>query len=339
MLALALASSIAHAALVEAWASDFPRNGELAGEDGWVNGYDGDAWYGTESEGDRWAYSLADHYSDGRFGDGGPHDNWLVNAATPVKQGTYALTVYPTDNDAFGVVFGSSDERYFMLLVCGEEDNDSSIQSCPVGGLDTHVTALVEVRGDDATVIDSVELGARTYSETDVEVAMDNGTVVVRFGRTEFSMPVESDFQLDGVGFYAFNEGLYDEEGENDGDTVYFRDLTLSWLDEDGDDVVDDDDNCESVANRDQADADGDGAGAACDEDDAVDPGGDDTDDGGDTDGGGDTDDTDSRAPIDDGVVVVGDGCGCDGAAAAPTFVAGLLGALGLAARRRRRTG
>lgn len=327
---------VAHAGLVEAWSVEsFPREGEIVGWEGWEGGYDGDAWAGARDGADSWAYSLADHASSGEFGDGGPHDNWIVNEAVPVQQGEFAVVVYPTDNDAFGVVVAHARSRYLLLLVCGEEGNDTSTQSCPVSGLDTHSTALVEVIGSRAEVLDVVDVGGRTGEENEVAVRMDNGVLTATMGRVSLSTEVDDDFQLSGVGFYAFNEGLYDESGESDGDTVYFRSPVLSWMDEDDDGVVDDEDNCESVSNRDQADADGDGLGSACDDEEEApdtgtdDTGADDTGGGGGGGGGGGKQDNDGISISQKG------GCGCEAGAGSALPAALALGLAAAASRRR----
>lgn len=267
MTLLLLSAQLATAATVEAWAyDDFPTDGdEIAGSDEWINGYDEDPWVGYESGRDVWALSYTDHTDSGRFGDGGAHDNWLVHPAVEVGQGSYRTTSYVTDNDAFGVVFGFSDDGYWLLLVCGEEGNESSIQSCPVSGLTTQAIALVRVAGREATVVDTIEAGCRGAQEIDIEVSQDDGQLVASYGDEELVAEVDRDFVLNGVGFYAYNEGLMDEEGQNDGDTVYFRDPVLAWMDEDGDGVVDDDDNCEEEPNPGQEDLDHDGIGSACD--------------------------------------------------------------------------
>jgi MYXO-CTERM domain-containing protein len=337
MLFLLSLAAPANAGLVEAWAADaFPRDGEIAGTDGWESGYDEDGWAAQRDRNTSWAYSLVDHAPSGGFGDGGPYDDWLVNEADSVQQGTYTVVVYPTDNDAFGVVFGHSRSHYFMLLVCGEEGNETSTQSCPVSGLEQHVTALVEVSGSRSSVLDSLDVGGRTGEENEVSISMDNGVLTASIGRIELTAEVDDDFVLNGVGFYAFNEGLYDESGESDGDTVYFRDPVLSWLDEDNDEVVDDEDNCEAVSNRDQEDLDGDGVGSACDDDESLpDTGGDDT--GSDT-GSDDTGGNGGGGKKDNGPVSISkSGCGCDAGEGAA--VPGML-ALGvaLATARRRET-
>ncbi len=321
----------AEAGFVEVWTYDrFEVDADLAGADGWEGGYDGDPWSGARDGGDSWAYSTADHAPTGDFGAGGPHDNWLVHEAADVQQGAYTVTAYPTDNDAFGVVFGHNRNDYYMLLVCGEEGNDTSIQSCPISGLAVHVTALVYVSGSQVEVLDSADRGASTYEEAEVDIVMDNGQLTATIGRVSLSSEVDEDFVLNGVGFYAFNEGVYDEAGESDGDTVFFRNPVLAALDEDDDGVVDDEDNCEADSNPDQEDADGDGLGTACDEEEApVDTGSGDTgtDDTGGGGGGG--------GKKDNGTVSINKtGCGCDagGGAAGVGAVA-----LTVAALRRRR--
>lgn len=337
MIALFSLLATAQAGLVEAWSvEDFPREGEIVGWEGWEGGYEGDGWASQRSDADSWAYSLADHAPSGELGDGGPYDNWIVNEAVPVQQGEFSVVTYPTDNDAFGVVVAHARDRYVLLLVCGEEGNDTSTQSCPVSGLESHATALVEVIGSRADVLDVADVGARTGEESEIAIRMDNGVLTATIGRVSLSTKVDKDFQLSGVGFYAFNEGLYDESGESDGDTVYFRSPVLSWMDEDDDEVVDDEDNCETVRNPDQADADDDGLGTACDEDEAVpdtggeDTGTDDTGGGGGGKGGGQQDDGDGVSITQKG------GCGCD-AGAGPALPGVLALGVLLAAGRRRR--
>ncbi|HCH64781.1 MAG TPA: hypothetical protein DFR83_18385, partial [Deltaproteobacteria bacterium] len=79
------------------------------------------------------------------------------------------------------------------------------------------------------------------------------------------------------TGVYAYDSGY----GDNFLITA-FGSLELYAYDDDNDGVIDDNDNCESVANPDQSDRDRDGIGAACDSDDG---GGDGGDDGGGDDG------------------------------------------------------
>lgn len=323
---LAFLSTLASAGTVEAWSySDFPTSGGIAGEDGWVNGYDEDEWAAFESRGTTWAYSATDHTDDGRFGDGGALDNWLVNPAEPVLQGEYVVTSYVTDNDAFGVVVGAQEDEYLLFVICGEEGNDSSIQSCPVPDLPTHATALVRITGRGAEVLDYVESGCSGDREVELSVAIDDGTLVARYGDVEVSAEVDLRQPLTGVGFYAYNEGTLDESGQDDGDTVYFRDVVVSWLDEDDDGVVDDDDNCEEAANPGQEDLDHDGIGSACDLSEEVPDTGDTGGDSGD--GGADS--------ADDGIVIDQNGaCGCASGRASGGLLVGLI-ALAAVSRRR----
>lgn len=320
-----LMMSLAAAATVEAWAySDFPTNGGVAGEDGWVNGYDEDEWAAFESRGVTWAYSTTDHTDGGRFGEGGALDNWLVNPAVEVLQGEYTVTSYVTDNDAFGIVMGVQEGEYLLLLVCGEEDNESSMQTCPVPGLSTQATALVRIRGRNAEVLDSVEVGCTGGREVEMSVSIDDGLLVARYGDAEVSAEVDVRQPLTGVGFYAYNEGTIDEEGQDDGNTVYFRDVVVSWMDEDDDGVVDDEDNCEEEANPGQEDLDHDGIGSACDLSE-------DTPDTGDT-GEGDTGEADDDTA--GGISIDQNGCGCASGGAA-AGVGALVAGLAALARRR----
>ena len=65
------------------------------------------------------------------------------------------------------------------------------------------------------------------------------------------------------IGFYAYNIG-----GIEDGDDyTFFGEVDVFAYDDDDDGVMDDEDNCEDVANEDQQDLDGDGIGSACDDD------------------------------------------------------------------------
>ena len=331
---LLLLVSVGAAATLPAWSyDDFPEETGIAGEDGWTNGYDEDPWFGYASGRDVWAISYTDHTDDGRFGDGGAHDNWLVHPGVEVGQGEYTVVSYTTDNDALGIVFGFQDDGYWLLLVCGEEDNETSIQTCPVADLTTQAVALVYVAGRNATVIDTVERGCDGGEEVEMSVSVDDGQLVARYGRTEVVAEVEADFRLDGVGFYAYNEGIIDEEGANDGDTVFFREPTLAWMDEDDDGVADDEDNCEEDANPDQEDLDHDGIGSACDISEELPDTGDtgaDTGEGGNGNGNGNGNGGD--------LVIDQEGqCGCAGGPVGGALAA--LGAVGVTLGRRRRAG
>ena len=331
LLALLVVSSFA--GTLEAWNPGEFAEGALAGTAGWEAGWDEDPWYGYEYEGQTYALPYYDEGDDGEFGDGGAHDSWLVHEAEPVVQGRFSVGTYANDDDAWGVVFNKSDKHYFMLLFCGP-DRDGSYSDCPIDQIDVPGSALIEVSGRKVEVIDASGVGFAWSEGVDVVIQNQDGAVSVVYGNIEYTMSAPVDFTMNGVGFYGYNQGIV-EGGQNDNSTTYFYDPVLSWFDEDDDGVVDDTDNCEKVANEDQADADGDGIGTACDDDEAS---GDPSDTGNDSGGGGgdgvdgvggDNLDTDIAGLTAPGV------CSC-----ATTDAGGgaaMLGLVALAAARRRR--
>jgi len=332
----ALVVSSSFAGVVEAWVPDeFPDGDHLAGTDGWENGWSDDEWYGLNYQGQAYASPIYDENDDGAFGDGGAHDNWLVNDAESVVQGEFTVSTYVDDDDAWGVVFGSSKDRYYLLLFCGPNSGGNNTD-CPFGNMDVPGSALLEIRGSKVTVVDS---SGDSYDEADaqdVTIASQDGTVTVSYGKgLEYSMPADEKFALNGVGFYGYNIGGYTYNGQADGDSAYFYNPVLYWYDDDTDGVVDDDDNCEQVKNPDQADADGDGIGTACDDDEGG--GGTDTgnnDSGGGGGGGGGGGNLDGTG----GPIVTAPGaCAC-GVTDPASAGAGLLALAALAAGRRRRS-
>ena len=331
MFALALAS-LAQAGLVEAWSYPrFPDDGDsVAGSGGWNNGFDDDPWGGYDfGEGAAWAFPWLDYGDGGTFGDGGPHDNWLVNEAVAVEQGVYTVEAYVDDNDGWGVIFGmDSETHYFLVLLCGSEGGTEN-RWCPTDEVDVPSSAILEISGRNVEVLAT---SARTFDEGDYDtftVEVNDGTMSVSWGSLSMDATAPEGTTLTGIGFYAYNQGLYTESGEEDGDGVYYRNPVVSWTDDDDDGVVDDLDNCEKVANADQADADADGVGTACD--DAEAPGTTDT---GGTDSGRPTKDANDPTGAGPGLTAPGE-CGCNAGPGAPSLGLGLLALLGGARRRR----
>ena len=261
---LILATSLSFAGTVEAWAPEFPQNDYLAGN-GWENGWSQDEWYSFEYDGVVYASPLYDSGDDGAFGDGGAHDNWITNAAEDVKQGEFIVTVYVDDDDGWGVVFGAEDDQRYLMLFCGYDSNGSGTD-CPSPDLDVPGSVLLLISGNDVEVLDQSDRSVESDSDNEVVISMNDGELSVSVGRIEYSATVGADFVLNGVGFYGYNQGMYEDNGQADNSSAYFHDPVLSWHDDDDDGVVDDLDNCEKASNADQADADGDGIGTACDD-------------------------------------------------------------------------
>ncbi len=333
MFALFLATQV-HAGEVEAWTyTRFPDDGDsIAGTGGWTNGYDEDPWGGYAFDEDgAWAFPWYDYGGSG-FGSGDGSDNWLVNEAEPVWQGVYETEVYVDDNDAWGLVFGKDgDAHYYLLLVCGSA-GDSDNKWCPTDAIDTPSSAVIEVSGRNVTVLAE---SSRTFSEGDYDIAriaINDGAVTVRWNQIALEFEAPADMMLTGIGFYGYNQGLYTESGDYDGDSAYFRNPVVSWFDDDDDGIVDDADNCEKVENADQADADGDGLGTACDDDE----GGGGTDSGnGNGNGHGTGNDTGDKAEGGGPGRPAPGACGCNATTGAGTVALG-LSAVGALARRRR---
>ncbi len=319
-----LVTSIAFAGTLEAWtADDFPDEEYLAGWQGWQAGWEEDPWVGLNYEGTAFATMVYDASDDGRFGAGGAHDNWLWNEAEPTRQGEFGTGVYVSDDDGYGVVFGANDDERYLFLFCGVEGEQGS--DCPTEEIEAPGAALLRIAGRDTEVLDVVDR-AMEGGEGEILVSMNDGVLTVSAGRVEFTAEVGEDFTLDGVGFYGYNQGIY-ENGRYEDSSAYFHDAWLSRFDDDDDGVADDTDNCEKVANADQADADGDGIGAACD-----DEGGDDTGNGTDTGDTGSGDGNGDGGGV--GLTAPGD-CGCS--TGAPAGGAALFGLAALASFRRRR--
>lgn len=324
---LALIANATLAGTLEAWSpGDFPED-YLASDHGWRAGWEEDEWYGVEYQGTSYATPLTDSSDDGRFGDRGAHDNWLWNPAETVKQGELVVGVYTNDDDGFGLVFGASQDARYLLLFCGVEDARGS--DCPTDEIEAPGSALLRIEGREVEVLDtasSVESG-----EAEMIVAMNDGVLTVTAAGDElYSLDVPDDFVLNGVGFYGYNQGLYEDNGQQDGSSSYYHDVGLFLQDDDNDGVADDVDNCEKVANADQADADGDGKGTACDDAEVTDTGTDDTGDTGGPDGGNNNDGTDGIGLTAPGV------CSC--AVTDPAAGVLLLGLAALASSRRRRS-
>ena len=329
---LLLLVSGALAATLEAWTyDDFPEDGsEVGGSGQWEYGYDNDPWGGylyNEGQDDEsvWVFPYTDSGDDGTtWSEGGTRDNYLVHEAVKVSQGTFTVETYVTDNDAWGVVFGHGESSRYLFLVCGLDGDNGDGTDCPYENMEVPGSALLKISGRQAEVVADGS-SAGLYQELGtVAVSMNDGKLTVEYGDTTIETTVGEQFRLNGVGFFAYNQGLYEDNGQRDDNATWFRRPVLSWHDDDNDGVPDDTDNCETTSNADQADADGDGVGTACDNDEPSDT------------GNGDGDGDGNGGPNGDGsgLTAWGD-CGCSSSPRSGAGFALAFAALGAVRRRR----
>jgi uncharacterized protein (TIGR03382 family) len=254
-----LALNPGYCAEVNAWDQDsFQGYGRMDGVDGWRSGFDDDRWW---TDGDD-AYSDADYNNDDTYwlsgyGSGWAADNWLIREGMPqVGQGGVEVNYRNEDDDTIGLVFGHRGSNTFYLAGTSSDNAPP-----PFGFENSSRVFLIRVDNGDATSLGRVDadLGGLRHvlkaqrDGTLLTVWLD-GTPVIQ---AEDTTPLEAG----NAGFYAYDSGW---DGGGNATEAWFDDIRVYWLDEDDDGVVDDEDNCESVANADQADTDNDGTGDAC---------------------------------------------------------------------------
>jgi hypothetical protein len=328
---LSLLAATALAGDIELFFADvFPDPEPMDGADGWSSGYRADPWSGAGDE----AHPLTnDADPTAVFGDGGAADNWMVNQTVPVMaQGGLQAELDSEQDDTVGLVFSlqtSLDTAYVAFWCAGD---------CPPGA-EGGAERMWLIRYDAGVPTELARANAPMGGSFGVHVTridIDDGHIVVNVeGVDLIDVTDPSPLPPGYAGFYAYADGGCAGTCDTD-----FDDYRVWAHDEDDDLVSDDLDNCEELANPDQADEDGDGVGDLCD---VPDPTGSDAD----TDVDGDTDadsDADSDADTDTdafGVtpgekLVLGSGCsGCDGGASGASAVVIALAGL-LVVRRRR---
>lgn len=320
---LLMLSSLVHAADLEAWTPTNFVEGELAGDNGWRAGWEGDPWEVLQTSSGLWAVAQEDEGTGSApMGSGEGSDDYVVNDATEVHQGAITVATFVDGNDAWGVVFGHRDAgTYLVYLLCGYDGANQADIACPE--LDDEVQApyqaIVYVHDGAVEVLASSSDAAVNRQVANVRVEVNDGRIIASSDKwgPELSVAAPGDLTLGRLGFYGFEQG-YANGGSNSGPT-YFSALVLYAADDDEDGIADDDDNCEKVANPGQDDGDGDGIGTACDDDEGG---------GGDSGGGGGdtaTDDTggggDGTGHIAKGDISSAGACGCASAASAPMWL------------------
>lgn len=284
---LLLVSSLASAGSVETWSDeDFGNGDPIVGSGGWDCGYNEDDWYGyyvdfgagTES----YVFSATDD-NGGSFGSGDAADNWVVNSNIDSTDGYIVTTAWTLDDDTWGLVFNfEDDQNYNMLaLVGGEYVGDGAGAASNPFGFTELGMFLLRIEGGSVTVLDSTGTYYPYNSIFKLAAGSNDGTV---WGKVWFDPDAAwSDTDVDlsasdragfsgSAGFYAYDMGGLNRDDSYAG----FGPIFHYAYDEDDDGVIDDEDNCEDVANPDQEDADGNGVGTACDPDEAgADAGGD----------------------------------------------------------------
>ena len=267
---------------VEGWYyDDYPNDEYVSGYSSWQTGYDEDPWYGSQEYDIPLVFSLTDE-NGGSFGSGDAIDNWLVYEDADWNDALFRTSFYSEDDDTLGLVFHfQDDENYYMFLM--------SRDSSPVNVGSDNYMAIVKVEDGDATVLESEREAYSSNEFHDIAIQYNDGELTVMYWEEAFDegspdltlSTKDNTFEGGGaLGFYGYDNG-YDGGWSNT--NLAFGPITVLAVDDDGDGVIDDEDNCEFTANEDQADADGDGLGDVCDEDFEAD--------GGDTgvDGGSDT--------------------------------------------------
>ncbi len=333
----ALICMSAQAGVIEAWSVDDFGNDTLPAQSGWTAGYETESWYGYQGylvdvgdeniEDNGYDYDGSDWPG---FGAGTAADNWLVRGEELAQQ-VISLEFANTDDDTFGVVAALSAPGTFYVVA---HTGDSSPP--PVLEVNNDQLFLLRVEGGQAEELASE--GARLSNDdwNRLRVTLDDGQITVMLnGELVLQATDPAPLPAGQAGVYSYDNG-YENRDE---DLGYVESLSVGWQDEDDDGVADDTDNCEELANEDQADADEDGLGDVCDPS----PNGDPT--RGDT-GSTATSGSDTGLPSggDSGgaggtVVLESAGCGCSAAPlSSPAVLGGLfLGLAGLVTRRRSR--
>ncbi len=323
MMMIALAS----AGEVDAWrVTDFGDEGEMVGSGGWTGGYSDDPWWAYRGA----AYSMTDDRVHGDFpgyGKGTEADNWLIRGAG-VAQGIVRVNWGTDDDDAIGLVSNHNGSGDFYLLIYSEQSVPPPLSETD----DRPELLLYRVKDGNAEVLKRVRSSYAKQSN-DLSLEVDDGVLTASLnGDTFFAVEDAAPLAAGKAGMYAYNSG---EDGGNSSSYCWINSIDVSYVDEDDDGVPDDSDNCEDVANPDQADWNDNGVGDACGDPEPQDTG--EPPDTAQPDTG--PDDTDIPGVLTGNIELEAFGCGCasqPGSGQGRSRLGALLLLLGLAVRRRR---
>lgn len=252
MMMIALAS----AGEVDAWGvSDFGHDEQIAGSDGWANGYRDDPWWSWDGV----ALSLTDdrvHNDFEGYGTGSEADNWVIRGAA-IAQGIVRVQWGSEDDDAIGLVSNHNGSDSFYMLVYSEDSVPPPLSNTN----DRPELILYRVENGNGEVLKRVRSGYAQESN-DLSLEVDDGILTASLnGDTFFAVEDSQPLAAGKAGFYAYNSG---DDGGHSSSYCWISAIEVAFVDEDDDGVPDDTDNCEDVANPGQADWNDNGIGDAC---------------------------------------------------------------------------
>ena len=251
-----LLMSLAQADVIEAWErEEFGQGYPLDGHDGWSAGWSQDTWRAVNDN----ARSMTDENANQNgfpgYGGGTAADNWLVRGES-IRQGVTWIEFSNEDDDAFGLVSNHSGNSFYLVYASADDAPPPHWDDLTEAGI-----VLVRVSDGLPEVLAQRNVSFEGKSQHTLELVVDNEDLVVLFDDA-FELTARDPQPLGAgqSGFHAYNCGTNSSPCEGQA-------ISVGYVDEDGDGIADDEDNCEFVANEDQDDSDDDGEGDACDDD------------------------------------------------------------------------